>query len=419
MVFIVGAANLHLLTYTVPVLENEEETRDILSTKKKIIQQRHANITSAKLSVDAAVSNFQEAFSRLDNRTQQEEQASQETYLDHAWDLITTAEAVLCKLAEKEIEVSSTLENLEQAALRRQRRLQSEVAPQSSNESPRQMSPFSYASNQIQALLPRLQLPKFGGRRQEWDTFWAIFKANVDEQPIPTMIKFNYLLQALVGEARQTAAQFQVTEGNYQAVMDTLLRKYGRDSSIIEDLLAQLETCIADGPSTKQQAALLEKLTAILMQLTTKGQDVNQRIILNMVMRKFNTDIQTKVLERRERLRDVSEWTWLVLQKDLSDIIDTKEQIERSQEMIKKPSTLQPATKDKNQGKRSACLQLTEPTADDLTVISNLWFKQVSDEIRLVLPVLRGLFLSTSPYKAAGLSRACNHQRGGHACDKV
>ncbi|EYC37588.1 hypothetical protein Y032_0777g2271 [Ancylostoma ceylanicum] len=110
------------------------------------------------------------------------------------------------------------------------------------------MSPFSYASGHNQAFLPRLQLPKFGGRRQEWDTFWVIFKANVDEQPIPTTIIFNYLLQALVGEARQTAAQFQVTEGNYQAVMDTFLRKYGRDSSIIEDLLAQLETCIAGGP---------------------------------------------------------------------------------------------------------------------------------------------------------------------------
>ncbi|EYC37589.1 hypothetical protein Y032_0777g2272 [Ancylostoma ceylanicum] len=82
-------------------------------------QQRHVNITSAKFSVDAAVSNLQEAFSKLDNRAQQEEQASQEKYLDHAWDLITTARAVLCKLAENEIEVSSTLESLEQAALRR------------------------------------------------------------------------------------------------------------------------------------------------------------------------------------------------------------------------------------------------------------------------------------------------------------
>ncbi|VDM82028.1 unnamed protein product [Strongylus vulgaris] len=89
-------------------MENEEETIDLLNTKKNVMQQRHANITSAKLSLDAAVNSFEEAFDKLDDRTQQEEQASQETYLDNAWDLITTAEALLGKLAEKEIEVSTT-----------------------------------------------------------------------------------------------------------------------------------------------------------------------------------------------------------------------------------------------------------------------------------------------------------------------
>ncbi|EYB83651.1 hypothetical protein Y032_0332g2787 [Ancylostoma ceylanicum] len=42
-------------------------------------------------------------------------------------------------------------------------------------------------------LLPRLQVPKFTGKRSDWENFWSIFKANIEDQAIPTMLKFNYL----------------------------------------------------------------------------------------------------------------------------------------------------------------------------------------------------------------------------------
>ncbi|KAK6035705.1 hypothetical protein COOONC_26791 [Cooperia oncophora] len=40
--------------------------------------------------------------------------------------------------------------------------------------------------------LPRLEIPKFSGRRADWDNFWAIFSANIHEQNISPMLKFNY-----------------------------------------------------------------------------------------------------------------------------------------------------------------------------------------------------------------------------------
>ncbi|XGW15865.1 hypothetical protein V3C99_001375, partial [Haemonchus contortus] len=135
------------------------------------------------------------------------------------------------------------------------------------------------------------------------------------------MMKFNYLLQSLVGEARQTAAQFEVIEENYPIVIDLLKKKYGSNSLIIEELLAQLEQIRADGSNTRQQANLLERVTALLMQLSTKGQDINHRLILNMVLRKFNGDIQAKALEKRENLEDINQWTWSTLRQHLSVII--------------------------------------------------------------------------------------------------
>uniref|UniRef100_A0A7I4YEA1 Bacteriocin immunity protein n=1 Tax=Haemonchus contortus TaxID=6289 RepID=A0A7I4YEA1_HAECO len=136
------------------------------------------------------------------------------------------------------------------------------------------------------------------------------------------MVKFNYLLQSLVGKARQTAAQFKIIEENYPIVIDLLKKKYGSNSLIVEELLAQLEQIRADGSNTRQQANLLERITALLMQLSTKGQDNNHRLVLDMVLRKFNGDIQAKALEKWENLEHINQWTWSALRQHLSVIID-------------------------------------------------------------------------------------------------
>ncbi|EYC13252.1 hypothetical protein Y032_0044g1060 [Ancylostoma ceylanicum] len=131
-------------------------------------------------------------------------------------------------------------------------------------------TPVSTSSTFMQTVLPRLTLPKFSGKRQEWDMFWALFKTNIDEQPISSMMKYNYLLQALTGEARQVAGRYQFIEENYNIVVNALKQKYGRDSSIVEELLAEFERCKASGPSTRQQIALLDHIAAIVQQLSSK-----------------------------------------------------------------------------------------------------------------------------------------------------
>ena len=197
--------------------------------------------------------------------------------MERAWDSVANAEAILGKLRGKQAEVSMRSEHLKEPIQRQNRVRSSET---------RQSSPgLSISSMQIQALLPRLELPKFSGRRQQWDAFWAVFKTNIDEQPISKMMKYSYLVQSLTGEARQVASRFQLIEENYELVIQALKNKYGRDSSIVEDLLAQLESCKAEGTTTAQQLSLLDQLSAILTQLSNKGQERNHRMILNTVLR--------------------------------------------------------------------------------------------------------------------------------------
>lgn len=69
--------------------------------------------------------------------------------------------------------------------------------------------------NQRPIELPTLPVPKFGGNIWEWDNFWELYNANVHSQDLPELFKFNYLLDALQGEAKDFVRKFQVTKENY------------------------------------------------------------------------------------------------------------------------------------------------------------------------------------------------------------
>uniref|UniRef100_A0A7I4XXV1 DUF1758 domain-containing protein n=1 Tax=Haemonchus contortus TaxID=6289 RepID=A0A7I4XXV1_HAECO len=326
----------HWTTYTPARLDNDEETVDHLTAKKRTLHQRLQNIEEAKMSLEGAVTKFHDAFNSMEQEQQTREEEAYGSYTEAAWESITSAETTLANMKEKEVEISYTLESFQRATTRRiQLNGANDTQAALSRES-RQGSTISSIPAQAQTFLPRLQLPRFSGKRQEWDSFWATFKSSIDDQPISEMMKFNYLLQSLIGEARQTATQFEVIEENYSIVIDLLKKKYGSNSLIVEELLAQLEQIRADGSNTRQQANLSERTTALLMQLSTKGQDINHRLILNMVLRKFNGDIQAKALEKRENLEDINQWTWSTLRQNLSVIIDSKKRIERSQEAMRK-----------------------------------------------------------------------------------
>ncbi|CAJ0599135.1 unnamed protein product [Cylicocyclus nassatus] len=58
--------------------------------------------------------------------------------------------------------------------------------------------------------LPALPIPVFRGNIWEWDNFWELLNTNIHSQQIPDLYKFNYLKNALRGEAYQAIEKFQV-----------------------------------------------------------------------------------------------------------------------------------------------------------------------------------------------------------------
>ncbi|KAK6024718.1 zinc knuckle [Ostertagia ostertagi] len=102
----------------------------------------------------------------------------------------------------------------------------------------------------------------------------------------------------------------------------------------IAPAMPPLQRCKAERRDTKSQIQLLEKITAMMSQLAINGQEVDQRLLLNIIFSKFDEDIQTRTLEKRADLENPKDWTWAKMQKELSGILQRREYVEQTRNKI-------------------------------------------------------------------------------------
>ncbi|XP_064472609.1 uncharacterized protein LOC135387252 [Ornithodoros turicata] len=82
--------------------------------------------------------------------------------------------------------------------------------------------------------LPKLQIPKFGGKLQDWARFWEHFQATIHNNgALATVEKFKYLLCYVTDEAKRAIDGISLSGANYQIAVDALKQRFGRT-----DLLA-------------------------------------------------------------------------------------------------------------------------------------------------------------------------------------
>ena len=84
------------------------------------------------------------------------------------------------------------------------------------------------ASAKVNAKLPKLDLPSFGGEILEWTSFWDQFVAIIHNSNMPVVTKFSYLKNRLSGVASDTVAGLSLTENNYEVACDLLCERFGR-----------------------------------------------------------------------------------------------------------------------------------------------------------------------------------------------
>ena len=79
-----------------------------------------------------------------------------------------------------------------------------------------------------EAKLPKITLPKFGGEVLQWESFWDIFKATVDDTDLTDVTKLTYLKASLEGDALRAIAGISLTSDNYASVLAILKERYGQ-----------------------------------------------------------------------------------------------------------------------------------------------------------------------------------------------
>ncbi|VDO12234.1 unnamed protein product, partial [Haemonchus placei] len=106
--------------------------------------------------------------------------------------------------------------------------------------------------------LPAIPIPPFTGKIWEFANFWTLFCENVHDQPLTNLQEFNYFLNALQGEARESIRRYPVTDENYEHAITFLKTKYGNESKIIANLQSRLEQARAENNRISAQRRLLE-----------------------------------------------------------------------------------------------------------------------------------------------------------------
>ena len=75
--------------------------------------------------------------------------------------------------------------------------------------------------------LPKLELPKFSGKLEDWRSFYNLFSVTVhDVKELSTVKKFQYLLTALSSEALDLIKGLDITEANYDVAWTILCQRY-------------------------------------------------------------------------------------------------------------------------------------------------------------------------------------------------
>ncbi|RCN38545.1 hypothetical protein ANCCAN_15531 [Ancylostoma caninum] len=273
------------------------------------IQKAVMEIKSLRDTFERALFAFTEAVDNLKEPLSEEEEAKVSEYIMGAQELISQTASLLVKL---EI-------NKEQLASHRcvQTGLTETVHPSTNGNTVARIE------------LPKLPIPEFSGKFWQWDSFWELFNATVHSLPLSDLQKFNYLLRALKGKARESIARFQVTSANYNLAVAHLKEGYGNAQNIITGLHRQLEYWTTRSTQLRDQRKLYDQISAISAQLESKGESLDSPWLLSKILSKFSEPIQRSTLKKEVSLPPNEMWTLQKLMTTLDFVIKQKEEIEQ------------------------------------------------------------------------------------------
>ena len=159
--------------------------------------------------------------------------------------------------------------------------------------------------------LPQLKLPTFNGKYADYPRFISTFNTLEHEEVcIPTIDKFNYLLNCLSGPALNVVEAFQIIEENYQKALDRLKERYDNKTLIFLDNINSLFSISSiSKPNATSLRSIIDNVAALRSSLLSLGShlDVMNAMLIHIVLSKVDSASRS-VYDEKQKLTKLPSW---------------------------------------------------------------------------------------------------------------
>uniref|UniRef100_A0A1I8NK77 Uncharacterized protein n=1 Tax=Musca domestica TaxID=7370 RepID=A0A1I8NK77_MUSDO len=164
------------------------------------------------------------------------------------------------------------------------------------------------ASTSRRVILPKLQLPKFGGHAKDWLEFHNMFQVLVHQNnELSSVEKFHYLRSCLTDKAAKLIQSLEVTPGNYTKAVELLTIRYNNTRYIFKAHLQEIfDIRRLHNPTVASLREYIDIINANLraLQSLATSQQITDGIFIQLVTSKLDPDTQTKWEEEVSKISD-------------------------------------------------------------------------------------------------------------------
>ena len=168
---------------------------------------------------------------------------------------------------------------------------------------------------------PQLEIPMFDGNVLKWQEFWDAFKASIDKGKYSSVDKMNYLKSKLTKEALDAISGYQLSNSNYEVVVEVLKRRFGNAQLIIDAHYRSLAHLPAATNQSGKLRQCYDTMECHLRSLEALGENTEHRHFVALITEK----LPQKVLYQLYMMKGEDPWTVAKLRELLGKHISAME----------------------------------------------------------------------------------------------
>lgn len=163
---------------------------------------------------------------------------------------------------------------------------------QQQQQSQMEQSSRRNASTGNSVRLPKSEIPSFSGEKLKWTEFWDSFEAAVHlNTSLSEVMKLNYLMSKLTGEAKNSVSGILLSNENYPVAVELLKERYGDKQAVVTSHYTELINLKQAPNNPKGLRNLYNQVEKHLRSLQALEQDTDQDLCISMITSKLPKDV--------------------------------------------------------------------------------------------------------------------------------